>query len=66
MNIIEEKRVRLGLTQRDLAEIIGVDRTTMGKWELGRTVPRVEKLLALTKILDCSIEDIYSCQTMPH
>ena len=66
MNIIEEKRVRLGLTQRDLAEIIGVDRTTMGKWELGRSLPRVEKLLALTKILDCSIEDIYSCQTMSH
>lgn len=64
MNIIEEKRVRMGLTQKDLAEIIGVDRTTVGKWELGRSIPRVEKLLALAKTLDCSIEDVYSCQSI--
>ncbi len=64
MNIIEEKRVRMGLTQKDLAEIIGVDRTTVGKWELGRSIPRVEKLLALAKTLNCSIEDVYSCQTL--
>ena len=64
MNIIEEKRVRMGLTQKDLAEIIGVDRTTVGKWELGRSIPRVEKLLALAKTLDCSIEDVYSCQAI--
>ncbi len=64
MNVIEEKRMRLGLTQKDLAEMIGVDRTTVGKWELGRSIPRVEKLLALSKILNCSIEDVYSCQAI--
>ena len=64
MNIIEKKRIQLGLTQKDLAEMIGVDRTTIGKWELGRSVPRVEKLFALIRILDCSIEDVYSCQLM--
>lgn len=64
VNVIEEKRMRLGLTQKDLAEMIGVDRTTVGKWELGRSIPRVEKLLALSKILNCSIEDVYSCQAI--
>ncbi|TCS77271.1 helix-turn-helix transcriptional regulator [Pectinatus cerevisiiphilus] len=62
MNIIEEKRLRLGLTQKQLADKIGVDRTTVGKWELGISIPRIEKLLILAKTLDCSIEDIYSCQ----
>ena len=62
MNIMEKKRIRLGLTQQQLAEIIGVDRTTIGKWELGKAVPRIKRILVLTKILDCSIEDIYSCQ----
>lgn len=62
MNIMEKKRIRLGLTQQQLAEIIGVDRTTVGKWELGKALPRTKRLLVLTKILSCSIEDIYSCQ----
>ncbi|MDQ0204956.1 helix-turn-helix transcriptional regulator [Pectinatus haikarae] len=62
MNVIEEKRIKLGFTQKQLADKIGVDRTTVGKWELGISIPRVEKLLMLAKILNCSIEDIYSCQ----
>ncbi|WP_196603405.1 helix-turn-helix transcriptional regulator [Pectinatus haikarae] len=62
MNIIEEKRIKLGFTQKQLADKIGVDRATVGKWELGISIPRVEKLLMLAKILNCSIEDIYSCQ----
>lgn len=66
MNIIEKKRIRLGLTQKDLAKIIGVDRTTVGKWELGRSIPHVDKLLALSKILECSIEDIYSSYKKIH
>ncbi|WP_196592403.1 helix-turn-helix transcriptional regulator [Pectinatus frisingensis] len=64
MNIIEEKRLKLGLTQKQIAEMIGVDRTTVGKWELGISIPRVEKIFALSKLLSCSIEDIYSCQRM--
>ncbi|WP_196593861.1 helix-turn-helix transcriptional regulator [Pectinatus sottacetonis] len=62
MNVIEQKRIRLGLTQKQLANMIGVDRTTVGKWELGISIPRVNKLLILAKILNCSIEDIYSCK----
>ena len=59
MNVIEEKRIKLGLTQKQLAEMLGVERTTVSKWETGKSIPRKEKLLALEKILECSIEDIY-------
>ena len=65
VNIIQRKRIHLNLTQKDLAKMIGVDRTAVGKWELGQSVPRMKHLLALAKILDCSIEDIYSCQKPP-
>ena len=59
VNIIQKKRIHLNLTQKDLAKMIGVDRTAVGKWELGQAVPRTKHLLALAKILDCSIEEIY-------
>jgi uncharacterized protein (UPF0335 family) len=35
------KRSRLGLTQRQVAELFGVDQSTVGRWELGtRKIPR--------------------------
>jgi transcriptional regulator with XRE-family HTH domain len=48
--------LKLGLTQKQIAEMIGVDRTTVGKWELGISIPRVEKIFALSKwecIINC-------------
>ena len=57
--IMSVPRIKLGLTQKQLAEMLGVERTTVSKWETGKSIPRKEKLLALKKILKCSIEDIY-------
>ena len=58
MNIIETKRLTLGFTQEQLAEKLNVDRTTIGKWELGKATPRSKNLLALSELLSCSVEDI--------
>jgi transcriptional regulator with XRE-family HTH domain len=37
-------RRRAGLTQRELAEILGVDRTAIAHWEAGRRHPEGKRL----------------------
>lgn len=43
------------LSQEGLAEMLGVSRQAVSKWELGEGYPEVDKLLLLSKIvtLDC-------------
>ena len=66
MNAIEKRRLRLGFTQEELAEIVSVDRTTIGKWEMGKSVPRIKHVIALSKALDCSIDDILHVIYLQH
>lgn len=56
---IKRLRERLGLSQRDLATNLGVDVSTVTKWETGNAAPRVALLPALAKVLQCSIDDLF-------
>ena len=44
--LIREARTRAGLTQTDLAERTGRDRSVLARWERGAISPPVESLLA--------------------
>lgn len=46
---LQEQRKRAGLTQSDLALLLGVDRVTIWRWEQGFTTPTgvMKKRLAL-------------------
>ena len=46
------------LTQQQLAEMLGVGRTTVTMWESGEIAPPTKYLLDLARILDCSVEDL--------
>ena len=63
MNDIQIKRNRLAITQKELAAIIEVDRSTIAKWETGKALPRAELLPRLAKALNCSIDDLFSNNT---
>lgn len=56
---IKNMREKTGLTQRQLAEQLGVGRTAVAMWELGKSVPRSDKLPALARILDCTIDELF-------
>jgi transcriptional regulator with XRE-family HTH domain len=45
--LIREARLRAGLTQYDLAERSGRDRSVIARWEQGTVVPSLETLLQL-------------------
>lgn len=44
------------LTQEQFAELMGVSRQSVSKWELGVTFPDTEKLIKISKMFSCSID----------
>ena len=46
------------LSQEALAELLGVSRQAVSKWELGDGYPEVEKLLILSKKLNVSLDSL--------
>lgn len=53
------------LSQEALAELLGVSRQAVSKWELGEGYPEVEKLLALSKKLNVSLDSLLGEENMP-
>lgn len=58
INTIKKFREGSSLTQEKLAEQMGVDRSTVAKWETGEALPRAGKLTELARILNCSVDDL--------
>lgn len=46
---IQYMRKKAGLSQEELAEIVGVSRQAVSKWETGEATPEVSKLLLLSR-----------------
>ena len=54
-DIIKSRRLELGLTQQELADLCHADRTTVGKWESGDIINiKRDKLQLLSKALNIS------------
>lgn len=51
-------RENAGYTQQDIARLLGIDGTTPGKWELGKTQPRAATLVKLSALYNCPIEQL--------
>lgn len=45
-------------SQEQLADKLGVSRQAVSKWESGISVPDMEKMMQLCKILNCNLEDL--------
>lgn len=57
---IRGERHRYGLTQKELAALIGVDTKTVIRWEAGRSRPTDRHLLRLVRVLGVSLDDVTS------
>jgi len=55
---ISDVRKQKGMTQKDLAEKIGVTDKAVSRWETGKGFPDVSLLVALSEALELSISDI--------
>lgn len=57
---IQEKRKEKGLTQSDLAEKLNVTDRAISKWENGNCIPDISNIPELCKILNITINDLFS------
>ena len=49
-------RKRKGLTQEQMTEILEVSRQSVSRWEIDMAFPETEKLIKLSRLLECSID----------
>lgn len=58
MKELRKKRKDFGYTQGQLSLACGVDRTTVTKWETGKSSPSIENLKKLSEIFNCTIDEL--------
>lgn len=59
MQRIKLYRQKAGLTQSELANMLGIDRSAVTKWENNISYPRFKLLPKLAKIFSCDVNDIF-------
>lgn len=57
---IAQLRRERGMTQEKLGERLGVTNKTVSRWETGRYMPDVDKLLELSELLGVSVNELLS------
>lgn len=62
-NNITFYRKKLGYTQNQLAEKIGVKTTSVSSWERGANSPDIETLYAICKLFNISLDEMYGVNT---
>lgn len=56
---IKAIRKSRGMTQKEVADALGLDQSAVALWELGRTEPSTHNLRRLADILGCSPGDFF-------
>ena len=55
---VADKREQMNLTQEQLAQKLMTDRSTVAKWETGKSFPRLDMLVKLTQIFGCTADEL--------
>lgn len=55
---LRNRRLKMGLTQKDAAVLIGVERDTYSRWEQARNFPDIDHLRAAQDAFDISLTDL--------
>lgn len=59
MNALREIRKAKGMTQQELADIVGVDFSAVSHWEKGDAIPRGELMPTIADALGCTIDELF-------
>lgn len=63
MNKIGQLREAKGMTQKALADAIGVNQSTVARYETGEYIPRIMVALRMIAVLGCTMRDIIDQDT---
>ena len=56
--VIQAKRRAKGMTQEQLAQLVGVSSAAVSKWETASALPDVALLCPLARALDCTPDEL--------
>lgn len=61
------KRIRntAGYTQQNLADLLGVDRSTYSYYETGKTEPNIRQLKKIAALYNLRMDDLINCRFAP-
>ena len=59
-NRLKEYRAKINVNQTEMGKLVGVSRQTISQTELGDYSPSVTLALKIAKVLNVSVEDIFS------
>lgn len=62
-NDVRALRSAAGLSQRELAEVVGVSRQTINSVETGRYVPSLPLAIAIARHFERPVEEIFHADT---
>lgn len=55
---IAQRRIALGMTQKQLAEVIGTTQAMIARWEAAKHAPNGTTLMKLSNALNCTIDEL--------
>ena len=58
---LKEKRLELGLTQAEVAKIVGIAESAYQRYEYGICIPNVIVAIRIARILLTTVEELYDC-----
>lgn len=58
-NNLSDLRERRGMSQKEVAEELGITRQAVSQWESGKAFPSMEKQIALSRLYGVSAEELY-------
>lgn len=62
---IKSLRERAGLTQAEMARILGISRSGVNAWEMGLSVPSTQYIVELAKKFEVSTDYLLGMETTP-
>ena len=62
MSKIEKFRREAKITQAELATLLGVTQSAISQWESGTTQPEVGKLIKMSEIFGCTVDELVKGQ----
>lgn len=63
--IVKERRVDLGISQKELANQLFVSEKTISSWECGRNYPSIEDVKKLSSVLDIDLFSMFNETELP-
>lgn len=55
---LKEERIKLNLSQEDLARKINISRQSISKWEREKGYPNIETLIELSELFDITVDEL--------